>query len=63
MNTNVSTEVIVDYAHPAMMVETAMRQLHNAALHGNFDLAMECALKAITEARLTYNALREMKQK
>ena len=62
MSTNVC-EVIVDYAHPAMMVEAAMKNLHHAALHGDFDAAMEFALKAMAEAKLAYNALREMKSK
>jgi hypothetical protein len=63
MHTNVSTEVVIDYAYPAMMVETSMRNLHQAALHGDFEKAMEFALKAIADAKLTYNALREMKPK
>jgi len=63
MDTNVPTEVVIDYAYPAMMVETSMRNLHHAALHGNFDGAMEFALKAMADAKLTYNALREMKPK
>ena len=53
---------IVDYAYPTMMAEKALKDLHNAALSNDFDLAMESALRAMAEARLAYVCLKEMKR-
>lgn len=60
MQTNSS---LVDYAHPCMMAEQALKKLHNAMLERDYDTAMEQALVAITEARLTLNAIRHEKEK
>jgi len=57
------TETIVDYAHPAMMAEKALRDMHEAALEKRFKAAQEFALTAITESRLALQALRHMEQK
>ena len=60
MQTNSS---LVDYAHPCMMAERALKNLHNAMLERDYDTALEQALIAITETRLTYNAIRHEKEK
>jgi len=52
---------MIDYSYPCMMAETALKNLHNAAIEGRLDDAKEFALVAITEARLVYQALQHMK--
>jgi len=54
---------MIDYAHPVMMAQRAMKDLHQAALENNFDAAIEHGIVAITEMRLTINALKDMKDK
>ena len=51
---------MIDYSYPCMMAERALKDLHNAAIEGRMDDALEHALVAITETRLTYQALRHM---
>jgi hypothetical protein len=46
-----------------MMAEQALKKLHHAMLERDFDTAMEQALVAITETRLTLNAIRHEKEK
>lgn len=57
------TEAIIDYAHPAMMAEKALRDMHEAALERRFKDAQDFALMAITESRLALQALKHMEQK
>ena len=54
---------VVDYAHPCMMAERALKNLHNAMLERNYEQALEQALVAITETKLTLNAIRHEKEK
>ncbi len=54
---------IVDYAYPCMMAEKALKQLHDAVLEKNYEPAVELALVAIAETRLTYLSLVQMKEK
>lgn len=54
---------MIDYAYPAMMAERAMKDLHQAALENKFDAAIAHGIEAITEMRLTINALKDMKDK
>lgn len=51
---------MIDYSYPCMMAERALKDLHNAAIEGRLDDAREHALEAITQARLTYQALGHM---
>ena len=60
MQTNISP---VDYAYPCMMAEAALKKLHDAMLDRDYDTALEQALIAITETRLTLNAIRHEKEK
>lgn len=53
---------IVDYAYPCMMAEKALKELHQAMLQNDMDTALEHALVAMAEAKLTYNAIRDMKE-
>ena len=56
--------VLVDYAWPCMMAERALKELHEAMLSRNYDAALEQALIAMAEAKLTYHAIRhEMEKK
>lgn len=54
---------LVDYAYPCMMAEQALKKLHHAMLKCDYDTAMEQALVAITETRLTLTAIRHEKEK
>jgi hypothetical protein len=58
-----TVEVIIDYAYPCMMAETALRKVHDHMLHGNFDAALEEALIAAVEVKLMTNAIKDMKGK
>lgn len=49
---------LVDYAHPCMMAEKALKDLHEAMLMKQYDKALEHALTALVEVKLTYNAIR-----
>lgn len=51
---------MIDYSYPCMMAENALKDLHNAAIEGRLEDAREHALEAITQARLTYQALNHM---
>lgn len=53
-----SSSVLIDYAHPCMMAEKALKDLHEAMLMKQYDEALEHALNAIVEIKLTYNAIR-----
>jgi competence transcription factor ComK len=48
---------LIDYAHPAMMAEKAMKDLHEAMLEKKYDQALEFARKAQVEIKMTYNAI------
>lgn len=54
---------IVDYAHPAMMAEKALKEMHWAMLDNDFDKALEFALAAITDTKLAYNAIKIQKER
>lgn len=51
---------MIDYAYPCMMAEKALRDLHAAMLAGEYDQALEFALIAIAETRLTHGAIKTM---
>jgi hypothetical protein len=58
-----TVEVIIDYAYPCMMAETALRKVHDHMLHGNFDAAIEESMKVLVEAKIMLNSIKEMKGK
>jgi hypothetical protein len=59
----VEGEVVVDYAYPCMMAERALKNLHNAMLENNYEAAMDYALQAIADCRMTYQAIRDTFEK
>jgi len=58
-----NVEQVIDYAYPCMMAERALRDLHAAMLRNDHEEAMEHALAAMAEARMTYNSIVLMKEK
>lgn len=61
--TIVNGELMVDYAYPCMMAEKALKNLHNAMLENNYDAALEAGLEALTDVRLTIQAIKDMQEK
>ena len=53
---------IVDYAYPCMMAEKALKDLHEAMLRKHYDAAIEHAMKAMVEVKMTLNAIRHEKE-
>ena len=52
----------VDYAAYCMNAERALKNLHNAILVKNYNIAKQEALKAVVESKLTYNAILAMEE-
>ena len=57
------TDVIVDYAHPCMMAERALKNVHEHMLRNDYVAAIEEALMALVETRIMLNSVRAMKEK
>ena len=53
---------VIDYANPCMAAERALKALHNAVLKNDLDEAIHQAEVAETEARMTRNMLKLMKE-
>ena len=53
---------IIDYALPCMNAEKALKDVHNAFLEQNLDLALTRAMDALINVRLMYAALRHTKE-
>ena len=51
---------MIDYAHPTMMAEKALKDLHSAMLDRRYEEAVEKGFLVIAEARLAIHAIREM---
>lgn len=49
---------MIDYAHPTMMAEKALKDLHNAMLSRRYDQAIEHGLQTISEAVKAIEAIR-----
>ena len=49
---------MIDYAHPTMMAEKALKELHNAMLMRRYEEAIEAGYKAIAETKMAINAIR-----
>ncbi len=54
---------LVDYAAPCMNAERALKDLHNAMLERKYDEAIQFALQALAETKLTLNAIRYEQEK
>jgi hypothetical protein len=59
----VKVTAIVDYAHPAMMAEQALHELHLAATDRKYDVAIDKTIELIVQSRLILNSLRHMQEK
>ena len=53
---------MIDYAHPCMMAENALKKAHGHMLNRQYDEAIEEAFKAIVETKLMINSIRYMKE-
>jgi hypothetical protein len=53
---------LIDYAHPCMMAEKALKDVHNSVLKKDFDAAINQAVEAIVQARLMLNALNHQRE-
>jgi hypothetical protein len=49
---------MIDYAHPTMMAEKALKDLHNAMLDKKYSEAIEHGIKALVETRMALNAIK-----
>ncbi len=54
---------LIDYAMPCMNAERALKDLHNAMLERKYDEAIQFALQALAETKLTLNAIRHEQEK
>ena len=53
---------MIDYAHPCMMAEKALKELHDAMLEQDYAKAMKAGMEAMVEVRMTMNAINHMKE-
>jgi hypothetical protein len=53
---------LIDYAMPCMKAESALKRLHDAMLNKKYDDALEEALDALVEVKMTYNAVLHAKE-
>lgn len=53
-------QMMIDYAHPTMMAEKALNELHLAMLRRDYDTALEQALEAATQCRIISVSIRHM---
>jgi hypothetical protein len=51
-------EALIDYAHPTMMAEKALKELHNAMLRREFGAAIEHGMTALVEVKMAINAIK-----
>jgi hypothetical protein len=55
-------DVVIDYAYPMMMAEKALKEAHNHMLDEDYEKAVEQVLTAMTEAKITLNSIKHMKE-
>ena len=55
-------DVVIDYAYPMMMTEKALKEAHNHLLNKEYDKAIEQMFTALTEAKMTLNSIKHMKE-
>lgn len=53
---------LIDYARPCMMAERALKALHDAALHKDYDAAVQHGIDTLVEVKMTIQNLRLMKE-
>jgi len=54
---------MIDYAGPMMSIETTLKEMHNALLNKEMDVAMQKATILLVEAKILQNTLVLMKEK
>lgn len=54
---------MIDYAHPTMMAERALKDLHDAMLRRRYEDALDAAYRALAETRLAIQAIRHTMEK
>lgn len=54
--------MIVDYAHPCMMAEKALKEAHLAMLAKDYDKATQHTVDALIAASHMYDAIKYMKE-
>ena len=54
---------LIDYAYPCMKAERALKDLHEAMLMHKYDEAIQFALQALAETKLTLNAIKHEQEK
>jgi hypothetical protein len=59
----VNGETVIDYAYPCMMAEKALKNLHNLMLEGKYEAAMDAAMEAMADVKLTLNAIKDMQER
>ena len=55
-----SHDTLIDYAHPMMMCEKALKKAHDYLLEGDYVLAMDQLTLAMVEAKIARNAIQHM---
>lgn len=58
-----TVDTVIDYAHPAMMAEKALKEMHWAMLDNDYEKALGFALAAMADTKLAYNAIVHQKEK
>lgn len=53
---------MIDYAHPCMMAEKALKQAHLAMLAKDYDKATEHTVAALIATSHMYDAIKHMKE-
>jgi hypothetical protein len=56
-------DVLIDYAAPCIQAERALKDLHEAMLMRDYEKAIHFALQALTETKLTLNAIKHEQEK
>lgn len=54
---------MIDYAHPTMMAENALKELHKAMLERRYENAIQAGIRALAETRLAIQAVRHTMEK
>jgi hypothetical protein len=53
---------LIDYAKPMMDAEQALKNMHQAALHKDFEIAKEFALEAMSYTKLAMHSITIMEE-
>lgn len=53
---------VIDYAKPMMDAENALKNMHQAVLHRDYDIAREFALEAMTHTKIAMHSITIMSE-